>query len=294
MEAPALQHISEQDIVNYYDSCERDYRLLWHLKEQQAMHYGFWKEDTRRLREALRNMNEYVLSKLHIKKGDKLLDAGCGVGGSSIYAARNFECEVWGITLSQQQSQRARDFAEQFKLKGKTNFEVQNFCNTRFENNYFDGVFGIESICHALSKSDFFKEASRILKLNGTLVIADFIKKNGSFSAADEQMMSNWADSWAVPHFSSENDFIAMAANRGFELVDNVDITDNILRSAKRLYYCFIPGMICHHSLSLIGRRNETHRKNVWSTYYQYKSLKRNLWKYRVFTFKKTKDYENH
>lgn len=294
MEAPSLQHISEQDIVRYYDSCERDYRLLWHLKDQQAMHYGYWKENTRRLREALGNMNEYVLSKINIQEGDRLLDAGCGVGGSSIYAARYWPCEVWGITLSHQQVQRAMEFAGQFKLKGQTFFEVQNFCNTRFENNFFNGVFGIESICHALSKNDFFKEASRVLKLNGKLVIADFIKTNNSCTAEDENIMNCWADSWAVPHFSTENEIIAMAGNHGLELVDNVDITENILRSAKRLYYCFIPGMICHHSLSLIGRRNETHRKNVWSTYYQYKSLKRNLWKYRVFSFKKTKDYDNY
>ena len=65
--------ITHQDIINYYDDCEGDYRLLWHLNEQSAMHYGYWKEDTKLLRDALKNMNDYVFSVLNLNSGERYL-----------------------------------------------------------------------------------------------------------------------------------------------------------------------------------------------------------------------------
>ena len=99
--------------------------------------------------------------------------------------------------------------------------------------------------------------------------------------------MANWADSWAVPAYEEIDTFLNKARKVGLTLIDNSNITSNIYRSALRLYKCFFPGIVCHSALRLIGLRNKVQGKNVWSTYYQYKALQRQLWEYRVFTFKK-------
>ena len=99
--------ITENDIVNYYEQCQVDYEIVWHLNSQMCMHYGYWDEATPTLRSALRNMNAKLAEFAEIKTGEKILDAGCGVGGSSIFLARNFGCEVEGITLSKQQANYA-------------------------------------------------------------------------------------------------------------------------------------------------------------------------------------------
>ncbi len=39
--------VGEKDIIDYYDNCEIDYRLIWDLKNSMAMHYGYWKTDTK-------------------------------------------------------------------------------------------------------------------------------------------------------------------------------------------------------------------------------------------------------
>ena len=104
---------------------------------------------------------------------------------------------------------------------------------------------------------------------------------------SDARLMANWADTWAVPAFEPSDEFVRKAKEAGFEVEEEHEITDKIMRSALRLYRCFFPGITVHHILRLLRFRNKVQEKNVWSTYYQYKSLKKELWKYRVFKFKK-------
>ncbi len=273
--------------MQYYDTCESDYRLLWHLDRHLAMHYGFWDEGTRLLREALVNMNAYVCSKLTLSEGECVLDAGCGVGGSAIYIARRWPVEVRGITLSQKQAARATNHAARTSLVGSAHFTVANYCSTPFPDGSFDAIYGIESICHANDKSEFLREASRLLKEGGRLVVADFFRTGNAVPPAKDREMLLWARSWAVPDFVSWDAFIRAAAAAGLELEVNENITANVERTARRLYQFFFPGLFCHGLLRMLGLRNRVHGRNLWSAYYQYRCLKRNEWEYRLLRFRK-------
>jgi tocopherol O-methyltransferase len=278
-------NVSSLDIIKYYDQCEIDYKWLWHLNNQSAMHYGYWHPDTRLLREALDNLNEYVLEKLDVTPGQRILDAGCGVGGTSLYLAKRLNVSVSGITLSEKQVQNANRRAEQFELMGNANFSVQDYCHTSFKEDSFDKVYGIESICHASEKLDFLKEAYRVTKSGGHLVVSDFFEADNLTAKEDKLLMKKWADSWAIPAFEPLSSFIAKANEAGFTLVEKNDISSYIMKSAKRLYIMFYPGIAVHTVFRILGLRNDIQGKNVWSTYYQYKSLKRNLWQYNVLKF---------
>ncbi|MBK9723116.1 MAG: class I SAM-dependent methyltransferase [Saprospiraceae bacterium] len=143
------------------------------ISMNNAMHYGYWKkEDTKLLQDALKNMNDYVFSVLNLNSGGRYLDAGCGIGGSSMYAASKIDCEVYGISISEKQISTATQKSAQKMKMGITQFPVQEYCNTNFQDGFFDGIFGIESICDV--KSDFLLEASRLLKTGGRLIMADF------------------------------------------------------------------------------------------------------------------------
>ena len=82
--------IENQNIVDYYDNCQVDYSIVWHLNTHLSLHYGFWDETTKRLRHALIKMNDVLAEKIEIKSSDRVLDAGCGVGGSSMYLAKKY------------------------------------------------------------------------------------------------------------------------------------------------------------------------------------------------------------
>jgi cyclopropane-fatty-acyl-phospholipid synthase len=55
---------------------------------------------------------ELLCDKLELKRGDHLLDIGCGWGGFAKYAAERRGCEVTGISLSDEQIRYAREYTK--------------------------------------------------------------------------------------------------------------------------------------------------------------------------------------
>ena len=94
--------INASEIIRYYEECQPDYALVWQLEEAMSMHYGFWEEDSPHHRAAVDRMNQKVAECAGIRKGHHVLDAGYGIGGSSVFLA-SLGCTIEGITLSQKQ-----------------------------------------------------------------------------------------------------------------------------------------------------------------------------------------------
>ena len=77
---------------------------------------AIWKDDTKTLEEAQINKLNHIIKKLKIKKGDKILDIGCGFGTAAAYIAQQTGCEVTGITLSKNQLDYAVQNAKDLNL----------------------------------------------------------------------------------------------------------------------------------------------------------------------------------
>jgi tocopherol O-methyltransferase len=275
------------DIATYYDVSEDHYMYFWDLNQSHSLHYGYWDASTKTFREALANINRILAEKAAITAGTKVLDAGCGVGGSSIWLAKNKQANVTGITVSKKQAARANTSAAAVNPGGTAVFDVQDYTNTPYHSESFDVVWAIESVCHAANKEDFIKEAYRLLKPGGQLIMADFfIVKDGN--ADDQRSIDAWGHGWAVPFFEKKDAFQHMLLKAGFNTADMIDSTEHIRRSAKRLYYAFFPGWIISKLYNLVNRRTtEFSKNNVYTAYYQYKTLKKELWKYYIVHAKK-------
>ena len=116
-----MDEVYQKKIRDYYDYTLRLYRLFWH-GDTRALHYGIWDKRTKNLREALINTNRILADKADIHRGDNVLDAGCGVGGSAFWIAQNIGAHVVGITVSKKQLAKAKELAKRRGLEEKLNF----------------------------------------------------------------------------------------------------------------------------------------------------------------------------
>ncbi len=281
--------MQKEQIIDYYDTCESDYRLLWDLDHSHAMHAGYWDDQTKSLRDALKRENEILAERAKIKNGDCILDAGCGVGGSSIFLAQAYDCQVVGITLSEKQVQTATQKAIQAGVQDKTTFKVMDYTCTDFPSHTFDVVWGIESICHANNKQLFIKEAARLLKPEGRLIVADAFVKEQAKSSHDQTQMKCWLNGWGVQALDSAETFAASLKKEGFEDIDFSDITANVLPSSRRLYWYSLPAIPLSKVGEWIGWRQPSQTANLYSARCQYQTLKKGLWQYGIFYAKKKK-----
>lgn len=273
---------SQKEIARYYDLSEDHYKLFWNLEKSRSLHYGYWDTSTKNFHEALLNINKYLSQKINITKQDVVLDAGCGIGGSSVWLAKNIGCNVTGISLSEKQVATANGIAAKEGVGQLAKFNQKDFTQTGFADESFDIVWAIESVCHAHNKSEFLKEAFRILKKGGRLILADFFKEE-NLQGKNAEQIQQWAHGWAIDGFSTREEFEKQTIDAGFLNIQIEDASAAIKPSALRLYRSYFLGVIPAFLYRLFKpNATASGKNNVDTAYLQYKTLKKHLWKYLI------------
>ena len=129
--------------------------------------------------------------------------------------------------------------AAQARAKDMPNasFTEGDFHRLAFEDESFDIVFVVESLCHATDLQSALREARRVLRPGGVFVVIDGYRTK-SFSTsppivqragvAAEQAMSV-GRAWVI------DEWLATAVDAGFEVVENRDLTRQVLPTVRRL-----------------------------------------------------------
>jgi MPBQ/MSBQ methyltransferase len=138
----------------------------------------------------------------------KVLDVGCGFGGTSRYLAKALgsKSQVTGITLSPKQVQRGTELALAQGVANNTNFIVMDALQMEFPNNTFDIVWACESGEHMPDKKAYINEMMRVLKPGGKFVMACWSQRDDSeipFTKKDKRDLQYLYEEWTHPFFIS-------------------------------------------------------------------------------------------
>jgi ubiquinone/menaquinone biosynthesis C-methylase UbiE len=108
--------------------------------------------------------------------GKKVLDAGCGIGGSSRLLAKNFNCSVTGIDLADKFIEAADFLTRCTKLEDKVTFQQGSVLKLPFEDNTFDAILCQHILMNIENKEGAIKEFARVLKPEGNLILHEVSK----------------------------------------------------------------------------------------------------------------------
>lgn len=139
--------------------------------------------------------------------GSRVLDVGCGIGGSARILARDYGFEVLGISISPAQVRRASELTP---TDLSCRFEVMDALDLQLPDQSFDAVWSVEAGPHMPDKQRYADELLRVLKQNGSLAVADWNRRDpsdGPPNRIERWVMRQLLNQWAHPEFASIKGF---------------------------------------------------------------------------------------
>ena len=271
-----------EDVRRYYDETWVDYRVMWISRRDRALHFGYWDAETRTHSEALLNLNRELANRIGLQAGQKVLDAGCGVGGSCLWMAREHRVEALGITPVADQVRRAR---RDVQRQGSTAiFEEGDYTRTRFADGSFDVWWAMESLCHARDKGAVLHEAARVLRPGGRIGIVEYVRVARPLHAPHETHLLEWLRDWAIPDIDTLDEWRARLEREGFIDIEVTDITPNVTPSLRRLHRLAWLVRPIESLLHWLRLRTATQHANVRGSRRQWRALREGSWREVIVT----------
>ena len=159
---------SKMNVSHHYDISDELYDLFLDPKKQYSCAY--FKNESDDLETAQNNKIKHIIKKLNIKPNQKVLDIGCGWGSLALDIAKSAQCEVTGITLSQNQFNYCIRKAKDMNLENQVTFKLVDY---RELNEKFDRIVSVGMFEHVGRKfyKKFFKQIDKLLTEDGVSLI---------------------------------------------------------------------------------------------------------------------------
>jgi cyclopropane-fatty-acyl-phospholipid synthase len=159
---------SKMNVAHHYDLTDDLYDLFLDPKRQYSC--GYFKNESDSLETAQNNKINHIIKKLNIKPNQKVLDIGCGWGSLALDIAKSINCEVTGITLSENQFDYCVKKAKELNLENQVTFKLIDY---RELNERFDRIVSVGMFEHVGRKfyQNFFKKIEQMLNYEGISLI---------------------------------------------------------------------------------------------------------------------------
>ena len=154
----------------------------------------------------------------------RILDVGCGVGGSSRLLAKLFNAQVVGLTLSPVQAASAEKYTQQASLQDQVTFRTQDMMTLTEADGPFDLIWSMESAEHIPDKKGLLEMFHKLLAPGGKFLITTWCHRDTPpLSESEEKLLQHVCDLYHLPPWISIDAYEKLANETGFTNVKTDD-----------------------------------------------------------------------
>lgn len=227
---PILENRNEitSKIAKFWDQLSLGWSKIWGIH----IHHGYYENNEAiSPREAQEKLIEKLAEMLPISSNSQILDVGCGMGGSSVFLAKNYSARVTGITLSSKQISIANQHAQAHNVKNVT-FKIEDALTLKsFADNTFDIVWSLESCEQFFDKNLFIKNAYRVLKPGGHLLLATWCSDQDQYENQLAKDYKKLCLAFDLPYMPTMGHYRTLLTMQNFNIQTELDWSHNVEKS---------------------------------------------------------------
>lgn len=205
------------EIREHYNSFAWLYRRFW----GDHIHHGLFLRGDEPPEEAQIQMLERCADLVKIQQGWRVLDVGCGHGGTCVHLASQYGCDTTGITLSDRQGELGRENAARAKVA--VEFILADAEEIAFPAGIFDAVWTMESSEHFLDKAAYFRKVRHTLRPGGVLLLAAW---TGSMASARVRQV---AEEFLCPELLTGDEYASLICRAGMTVLKQEELTREVI-----------------------------------------------------------------
>jgi len=219
-------NIQKSVIRNHYDVSTLFYRLLW----GPHIHHGYWLADeTPPVAQVQLTSTLAGLAKINPES--VVYDIGCGMGGSSIWLAKQLRCKVIGVTLSPVQRQWAAASARLKAIVPRPQFRCADAESIQFPTESADAVWSIECTEHLFDKPAFFAKAATWIKPGGCFALCAWLSGEQPMSQTHATQAKRVCEGMFCPSLGSQSDYVEWFQRAGLQVTKTGIWTDQVKKT---------------------------------------------------------------
>jgi tocopherol O-methyltransferase len=218
----ARRDLSSSAVAEHYDELDHFYRDVW----GDHVHHGLWLCGGETHREATLQLVRHVASRAQITRGMRVCDIGCGYGATARMLASDYGAQITGVTVSPAQFH----YAESHATPG-VSMVLGDWLRNPLDDASFDAAIAIESTEHMPDLAGFFKQAARILRPGGRLVVCSWLAHPRASATQRKLLLEPACREGRMAHIGLFAEYRRLFEQTGFTVEREEDVSQEVKRT---------------------------------------------------------------